>query len=93
MPQFRVDTAVLSAKSAAIQALVPELQSLLTQHNAQMQNLFSVWKGASATGFQGVHTNLHTSFQTLHSNLGQIGVNLGANNTNYVSADVNSTPH
>jgi WXG100 family type VII secretion target len=92
MPAFRVDTAVLAAKSAAIQALVPELQSLLVQHSAQMQNLFAVWKGQSATGFQGVHVDLHQSFQQLHANLGQIGGNLAANNTNYVSADVNSTP-
>jgi len=89
---FRVDTAVLGAKSAAIQALVPELQSLLAQHNHQMQSLFAVWKGQSATGFSGVHVNLTTSFQQLHANLGQIGTNLAANNTNYVAADVNSTP-
>jgi WXG100 family type VII secretion target len=92
MPAFRVDTAVLATKSAAIQALVPELQSLLTQHNAQMQNLFALWKGQSATGFQGVHVNLHQSFTQLHANLGQIGTNLAANNTNYVTADVSSTP-
>ncbi|HXM54606.1 MAG TPA: WXG100 family type VII secretion target [Candidatus Dormibacteraeota bacterium] len=92
MPAFRVDTAVLAQKSAAIQALVPELQSLLAQHHAQMQNLFTVWKGQSATGFQGVHVNLHQSFQQLHQNLGVIGQNLGVNNANYLNADVASTP-
>ncbi len=92
MPAFRVDSAVLAAKSAAVQALVPELQSLLTQHASQMQTLFTVWKGQSATGFQGVHTNLHQSFTTLHQNLGNIGGNLAANNTSYLSADLNSTP-
>jgi uncharacterized protein YukE len=91
MPAFQIDHAVVAQKAARIQALLPELQQLITQHQGHVDTLMTVWKGQSATGLTGVNTQVVQGNNQVHLDFDAFGRNLAENVANYVNADVAST--
>lgn len=92
MPAFRIDSAVVAQKAAQIQAMLPELHQLITQHQNHIDTLMTVWKGQSATGTHTVNGQVVQGNNKIHQDFHAFGQNLAVNVTNYVNADVASTP-
>lgn len=92
MPAFHIDSAVVAQKAAQIQALLPELQQLITQHQGHIDTLMTVWKGQSATGTHAVNTQVVQGNNKVHLDFHAFGQNLATNVANYVNADVASAP-
>jgi hypothetical protein len=92
MPAFQIDPAVVQSKAAQIQALLPELKALITQHQHHIDTLMVAWKGRSATGLHSVNTGVVTDNNQGHLHIDAFGHNLAANVANYVNADAAGTP-
>jgi hypothetical protein len=92
MPAFQIDPAVVQQKAAQIQALLPELKQLLTQHQANIETLSAANKGQWVTGLNNVNTPVVQNNSKVHLDIDAFGSNLAANVANYVNADAASTP-
>jgi hypothetical protein len=92
MASFQIDPTVVQQKAAQIQALLPELKALLTQHQSNIDTLSAANKGQWVTGLNNVNVPIVQSNSKIHLDIDAFGSNLAANVANYVNADVASTP-
>jgi hypothetical protein len=92
MPAFQIDPALVRSNAARIQALLPELKALMTQHQQNIDTLMLAWKGRSATGLHAVNGDVVTASHQGHLQIDAFGSNLAGNVANYVNADAASTP-
>ena len=88
---FQVDPAVLLKSANAVKTLVPQIQAQLNKLNAEMEQMFTQWKGQSASSFQRLHGTWHTDYLRLNQSLNTIGDNLTTSHHNYHGADTAST--